>query len=170
MAREQTQRMSRIHHECLFVSHRSEVLHDKAVLGPVLEHGSVTSICDQFVRMLCHAVVEIVLDHRHDRSRLTRLGRIFIYRPGIHLVVRTEAVHVDTSVLLQLLCEFLGQNFVVLCWEVPECVPDRQHLLLVAQYLLALRSMVYDRVIWLRLRQYRRNTCQYIFFKSHCIL
>ena len=70
MAREETERMARVHHEGLLVGHGREILHHEAVLSPVLEHGSVAAVCDQLVRMLSHAVVQVVLDHGHDRGGL----------------------------------------------------------------------------------------------------
>ena len=70
MARKQPQRMSGIHYKSLLVSHLGQILHHKTVLCPVLEHGSVASIGDQFMRVLCHTIVQIVLDHRHYGSRL----------------------------------------------------------------------------------------------------
>ena len=71
MAREQSERVSRIHDESLLVCHGREILHHQTVLRPVLEHGSVTAVCDELMRMLCHTIVQVVLDHRHDGSRLT---------------------------------------------------------------------------------------------------
>ena len=49
MRREQTQRMTRIHDQRLPVGHLGEVFHRQPVLRPVLEHGTVSAVGDQFV-------------------------------------------------------------------------------------------------------------------------
>ena len=71
VAREESERVARVHHEGLFVGHSGKVLHHEAVLCPVLEYGTVASVGDELVRVLGHTVVQIVLDHRHDCSSLT---------------------------------------------------------------------------------------------------
>ena len=46
----------------------------------------------------------------------------------------------------------------MLCREIPEGILYGQHLLLSAEDLLALGSMVDGLVVWLRLRKHSRNT------------
>ena len=70
MTWKESERVAGIHHKSLLVGHFSKILHHKTILRPVLEHGSVASIGDQFMRVLCHTIVQIVLDHRHYGSRL----------------------------------------------------------------------------------------------------
>ena len=70
MTGKQPQRMSGIHYQRLIVSHRSKVLHREPVLRPVLEDGAVAAVYNQFVGMLGHSLVQIVLDHRHNSRRL----------------------------------------------------------------------------------------------------
>ncbi len=92
--------MTGIHMQGLFLRHFREVLHGQKVLRPILEHGTVTAVGNQFPRMLRHRRVQIVLDHEHNGSRLVRLSRILGNRTGIHLVIRLETVHVNPTVSL----------------------------------------------------------------------
>ena len=165
MAWEQAERMSRVHYKCLFVSHFCQIFHHKSVLSPVLEHRSVSTICDQLMRMLGDTVVQIVLDHCHDCSSLSRFCRILVNRTCIHFIVRTEAVHIDASVFIELLCELFCQNGVMSGREVSECVLYCQHLLFCAQDVLALWRMTYCSVICFGLREFCRNSSKYIFMK-----
>ena len=71
MGREESEGMARVHDECLFVGHLRQVLHDKQVLCPVLEHCSVASVSDELMRMLRHGRIQIVLDHHHYSGCLT---------------------------------------------------------------------------------------------------
>ena len=68
---EKTERMAGIHHQCLRVGHLREIFHSEQILCPVLENGTVAAVGDQFVGMLGHPRIEIVLDHHHDRGGLT---------------------------------------------------------------------------------------------------
>ena len=81
--------------------------------------------------MLGHARVEVVLYHRHYGGGLARLRRVFVYVPGIHRVIRAEAVHVDAAVGPELMGEFLCQHRMVLWVEIPQRVFQRQGLFLV---------------------------------------
>jgi len=142
MRREQPQRVPRVHHQRLAVGHLRQVLHRQAVLRPVLEHGAVAAVGDQLVGMLRHGLVQVVLDHQHHSRGLAAAAGIFVDRPRIHLVVGTQAVHVDAPVFAQLLGKLPGQRGVVLRGEITQCVPDRQHLLLGRKYPLALGRVV----------------------------
>ena len=113
--------------------------------------------------MLCDAIVKVVLNHGHDCSRLLGFCRIFIYRTGVHLVIRTETIHVYASVLLEFLCKFLCQGFMMLYREISQCVLYCKNLFLCTQDLFALGSMIDCRIIRFWLWQLCRNSCQYIF-------
>ena len=157
VAGEEAQRMAGVHHERLLVRHRGEVLHHEAVLRPVLEDGAVAAVDDEFVRMLGHARVQVVLDHRHDGRRLPALGRVLVDGPGIHLIGRAETVHVDAAVLVQLLGELLRQHGVMLGREIAQRILQRQYLFLVGQDILPLGGVVDLRIIRFHLRKLCRN-------------
>ena len=70
MRRKQAQRVTRIHDECLVICHFAKVLHDEAILRPILEHCSVSTVGDEFVRKLSNGGVKVVVNHQHDRCRL----------------------------------------------------------------------------------------------------
>ncbi len=168
MAREKSERVARIHHKSLFVCHFRKILHHKAVLCPVLENGSVSAIGYKLMRMLSHTVVKVILYHGHDSGSLTGLGRIFLYRTGIHLIVRTETIHVYTAVCFEFRGKFRCQNLMMLLRKIAQGVLDCKHFLPGAQYVFALGGMIYCRVIWLWSGQFRGNACQY--FLLECII
>ena len=170
--REQPQRMPRVHHQRLAVGHLRQILHCEAVLRPVLEHRAVAAVGDQLVGMLSDLRVEVVLDHQHDGRRLPAAGGILVDGPRIHLVIGTQAVHIDTAVFAQLLGELLRQNGVVLDGEVTQGVFQGQHLLFVQKDILALGRMVDLPVIGFCGGQPVGNTRAYIileFFACHII-
>ena len=99
MRREESERMTRIHHQCLFIGHLTQILHHQSILCPILEYGTITTVCNQFMRMLCNSLIKVVLNHHHDGCRLFRVMRIFVDRTRIHLISRAETVHIDTTIL-----------------------------------------------------------------------
>ncbi len=60
------------------------------------------------------------MNHEHDRRRLRTLGGIFADWAGIQVIAWTQAVHINTSVLLQFGGEFRSEQRMVLGIEVPE--------------------------------------------------
>ena len=95
---EKTERMPRIHNKCLLVGHLTQVFHNQTVLCPVLENSTIATVCNQFVRVLSHSLVKVVLDHHHDSSSLMRLVWVFVNRTSVHFVCRAEAIHIYASV------------------------------------------------------------------------
>ena len=159
-----------VHHQRLLVGHLREVFHHQTVLCPVLEHGAVAAVCNQLVGMLCHCRIQVVLNHQHDGGSLTALGGILVDGAGIHLVGRTQTVHIDAAVFLQLLGKLGSQHSMVLRVEIAEGVADSQLLFRGREDVLALGRMVHCRVIRLRFGQGIRNTLtQFIleFFECH---
>lgn len=163
----------RIHHQRLIVGHLGQILHRKQILRPVLEHGTVTAVGNQLVGMLRHSLVQVVLDHHHNRSGLTRLVGILLDRTGIHLIIGTETIHIDTTVLVQLLGELAGQHFVVLGREVAQGIADGQHALLLGEYLLTLGRVVDGGIVRFRCGQHIGDTRLDLLLKflySHCFI
>ena len=122
--REQTERMSAVHHERLFFGHLREVLHHQSVLCPVLENTSVSTVSDQLLRVLCYSGIEVVLDHQHDRCSLLRFGWVPIDRTCLHFVGWTEAIHVDPSIVLEFLCKLFREFSMHFLWKVAQAVAD----------------------------------------------
>ena len=147
VAGKEPQRMAAVHDQGLLVRHGGEILHGKPVLGPVLEDGSVSAVDDELVRMLGHPLVQVVLDHGHDGGRLAGPGRILVNGPGIHLIGRPVAVHVDAAILPELCRKFRCQALMQCFREVPQRVLERQHLLLGAQDILAFGRVVNLRIV-----------------------
>ena len=100
--------------------------------------------------MLRHGLVQVVLDHQHDGRGLPALRGVFVDRPRMHLVVGTQAVHVDPAVLAQLGGELPGQHGVMLGGEVAQGVAQGQLLLGRRENVLALGRMVDLSVVRLR--------------------
>ena len=70
MRREEAHGVAAVHDQGLFLGHLAQVLHGETVLGPVLKYPAVTTVGDEFFRMLRHCGVQVVLDHEHDGRRL----------------------------------------------------------------------------------------------------
>ena len=98
------------------------------------------------LRVLRHSGVQVVLDHQHDRRGLLALGRVMIDRPGMHRMLRTQAVHVDAAVVLQLLRELRCQRGVVLRMEVAQGIAQGELLLFCGKDVLALGRVTHRRV------------------------
>ena len=173
MAGVESHGMAAVHHEGLLVGHLREVFHHEAVLCPVLKHCAVATIGDEFVGVLCHCGVQVVLNHQHDGGSLTTFGGIFLNGAGIHLVGGTQAVHINAAVLLQLLGKLLGQHLVILGGKIAQGVADGQFLLGRRQYVLTFWGVVDGGVVGLWFGQRVGNTeTQFIlkFFKCHGIV
>ncbi len=110
----------------LIIIHGREILHRYEILRPVLKHGTITTIGDQFMWMLRYRRVEIILDHHHDRSRLCRLKWIFTHRTCIHLVVRSEAKHIDATKLQEFSIKFRREGSMMSWMEISKRVLHRQ--------------------------------------------
>ena len=169
VAREKSERMARVHHEGLRVGHFRQVAHCQPVLCPVLEDGPVAPVSYELVRMLCHTRVQIVLYHGHDGRGLAAFGGIHVNRAGIHLIVRTESVHVDSAVCLELAGEFLRKDCMVLPGKISQRIPDGEDFLFFREDVLAHRGMVYLIVVWLRFREDVRNAFCDRFPEFFCI-
>ena len=169
MRREESERMTRVHHERLLVGHLAEIFHCESVLRPVLEDGAVASVDDKLVRMLSHFGVKVVLNHEHDGGSLLGAVRIFVDGACVHIVCRAIAVHVYASVRVEFGDELRRQLCVQLFREVAQCVAQRQLPLFVVEYLLALRRMIYIRVVGHRFGKEVGYAQAYLFCKCHII-
>ena len=170
MRGEQSQGMSRIQHQGLLVRHLREVLHGQTVLRPVLEGGAVASVDDQLVGMLGDGHVQVVGDHKHYGRCLTALMGEVVDAAGVDLIVRTEPVHVDTSVGLELFLELGNQSRMMFRGKITQGISQRELLLVGCQNLFPVGSMVDRGVEGLGSRQLVRNTFNNRFLKiSHIV-
>ena len=119
MAREESERMAGVHDEGLLLRHCGEIFHRQTVLGPVLEDGSVAAVGDELVRMLGHSRVQIVLDHCHYGGGLFAFCRVFSDWPGVHRIVRTQAVHIDAAVIPEFTGELRSKCTMLMLREIP---------------------------------------------------
>ena len=120
--------------------------------------------------MLSHAGIQVVLDHQHDGSSLTRTCGILIDGTGIHLIFGTIAVHVDAAVFLQLLGKLGRQSGVEVLGEVAQGVPQGELLLLGGEDVLAFGRMVNLGVVGLHFGQFLGDTTANVgneFFFGH---
>ena len=170
MRREESERMTRVHHERLLVGHLAEIFHCESVLRPVLEDGAVASVDDKLVRMLSHFGVKVVLNHEHDGGSLLGAVRILVDGACVHIVCRAIAVHVYASVRVEFGDELRRQLRVQRLREVAQCVAQRQLPLFVVEYLLALRRMIYIRVVGHRFGKEVGYAQAYLFCKCHRIM
>ena len=96
--RKQSQWVTGIHHQRLFVGYLGEIFHSEQVLSPVLEYRPISTISNKLVRMLCHRFIQIILNHQHNGCCFLGTMRILINRPGVHLIFRAETMHVNTPI------------------------------------------------------------------------
>ena len=159
--------MTRIHHKRLLVSHLAQILHHKTILCPVLEDGSVATVDDKFVRMLCHLGIEVVLNHKHDAGSLLRAMRILVNGSCIHIIMRTITIHIDTSVLVELFHKLGSQLCMQVLREITQRITQGKLSFLGCEYLFALRRMINVIVVGQHFRQIIRNAQSYFFCKGH---
>ena len=162
---EESQRVAGVHHERLLVGHLREVFHSQAVLRPVLKHGAVAPVGYEFVGMLGYARVQIVLNHHHDGRGLARPGRILVYWPGVHRILRTVAIHIYASVALQLVGEFGRETAVELGGEIAQGVAQGEFLLFLCENVFAARSVVHVRVVYGVGRKLGGDACAEVVLK-----
>ena len=98
----------RVHHQSLFVCHFRQVFQSQAILHPILKNSTISTIRDEFMRMLCDAVIKVVLDHEHDRFGLFTFARILVNWSGKNRVLRHESIHVNSTEVSQFFCKFSG--------------------------------------------------------------
>ena len=139
---EQSQRMARIHHQGLLISHFREVTHGEQILGPVLEYGTVAAVGNQFMRMLGHARVQIVLYHQHNGRRLACAGRIFVDGAGKHGIIGSEAVHINPAVGFKFVAKFGRQHLVPLGREIAKRIAHGQFFFFAGKDIASGRCMV----------------------------
>ncbi len=115
VAGKQTHRMPGIHDQRLLIIHRSQILHCEQILRPVLKDRSIPAVGNQFMRVLRYSVIQVILNHQHDRFCLQRLTGIVLNRSCFHLIIRTKTIHINPAILLQFLAK-LRQKFSVKFW------------------------------------------------------
>ena len=161
MRREQPYRVTGIEYQRLFIRHFGEIFHCNPVLRPVLEHGTVPTICNQFMGMLCHGIVKIIAQHKHNGSSLHALVRKIIYTACINLIIGPVPVHIYPAVLLKFLCKLPCQKLVLFLWKISQGIPQGKPLLLRRKNLFSARSMVHTLIIRFCRRYRRRDTFTY---------
>ena len=106
------------------------------------------------MRMLSHCRVQVVLYHEHDGSSLFRLVRILVNAACIHVVCRSESVHIYASVVAQLGSKLRCKCLVEFLREISQGIAQCKLLFVFCKYLLTLWRMVHFFVILTRLRQH----------------
>ena len=170
---EQSHWVTRVHNQCLLVSHLAKIFHSQTILSPVLEHRAITAISNQLVWVLSHSIVKVIINHQHNRCCLFRASRIIIDITRLHFIIWAQTIHINTSIRTQLLSKFRSQLCMVFFREIAQRITQCQLFFLCCQNLFTLRSMVNLWLISLWLWQYVRNTCRNVFskfFKCHKIL
>ena len=123
--------------------------------------------------VLSHCIVEVIIDHQHNRSRLFRTCWIVVDIARLHFIVWAQTIHINTSISAQLLSKFRCQLCMMFLWKIAQRITQCQLFFLCCQNLFTLRSMVNLWLISFWLWQYVRNTCRNVFskfFKCHKIL
>ena len=118
-----------------------QVLHGEQVLRPVLEYRPVAPVGNQFVGVLGHCRIQVVLDHEHDGGCLLIFRRVLFDRSGVHSVCRPVAVQINASKFLQFLGAFRGHGRMVLHRNVAQGVLDGQYFFFRGENVLAFGCM-----------------------------
>lgn len=86
-------------------------------------------------------MVQIIHNIMHDALGLLAFCRIHLEGIGLHFVVRFESVHVDMTVVSQLLVEFFAELFMQLGGEITEGVFYCEFLLVLVEVWIAFWSV-----------------------------
>ena len=110
------------------VSHDLQVLLDQAILHPVLADLTGLAVGDQLVGIQSDLEVQVVVDHDLEGLSLGAVALVLLDGLAVQLALGTEAVAIDTAMLLQLLSELLGHLLVMVGMDVTQSVLDGQSL------------------------------------------
>ena len=135
--------MTRLNDERLVRRDDFEILFNKEVLHPVLADLPGLSVGDELVGIERHVEVEVVVNHYLEGLAFDALALIFVDGLAVEFSFRTEAIAVDTSVLLIFLQEFRRELFVVLLRNVAQRILERKHDFLIVENLSPVRSPSY---------------------------
>jgi hypothetical protein len=92
------------------------------ILCPIGEDRTVSPVGDQLLRKLGDCRIEVIHNVMDDAPGLGDASGIIVLRVGLDGVGRFEAVHVDVSVIFELLVEFFAEGFVQVAWKVSESI------------------------------------------------
>ena len=87
--------MSRFDYQRLVLGKLFQILHDEAILHPVLANLSGFSVSDQFVGIKGDIEAEVVVDHHLKGFSLDAASAIFVDGFRFQIACGTEAVSVD---------------------------------------------------------------------------
>ena len=144
-----------------------EVLHGEAVLGPVLEDRAVAAVGNEFVRVLCHGRIQVVLDHQHNGCRLAARGGVLVHRTRVHSVGGAVAVQVNSAVFVQFPRAFFRHHRVVRLRDVAQRIPNGEYFFVWGQEVFSLGRVGNGRVPTGMFGEKVRNSGAQFVLKRH---
>ena len=153
VAVEQAQGVTGHHDQSLLVGHDLQILLDQAILHPVLADLTGLAVGDQLIGIQSDVEVQVVVDHDLDGAALDADALVLVDGLAVQLALGTEAVAIDTAVLLQLLSKLLGHLLVMVGVDVTQSVLNGQSLVRLGQVGLTAGSTTVLRVHLRILRQ-----------------
>ena len=120
-------------HEGLALSQMLEIVHDDAILHPILEDLTHLAVGDQLIGVEGDVEAEVVVDHHLKSLAGEALTLVVIDRLGREVAGRAEAISVDATSLLQLLEELRRKLLMELLWYVTEGIPESHFFLMLCQ-------------------------------------
>ena len=130
---EQAQGMAGHDHQGLLIGQLLQILLDEPVLHPVLADLAGLAVGHQLIGIEGHIKVQVVVDHDLDGLAFHALALVLVDGLAGKLALRTEAVAVNSALLLQLLGKFLCHLRMVIGVNVAQRVFDRQSLIRFAE-------------------------------------
>ncbi len=101
--REQAQRMTRLHHQCLVIGQFLQIFLYQTILQPVLRHLAGLAVCHQFVWIEGHLEVQVIVYHKLESLALDTVALVFVYGSGLDAPFGTETVGIDAAARLKFL-------------------------------------------------------------------
>ena len=135
---EKPKRMSRLHYKSLLIGHLLKILHNQAVLKPVLAHLSSLTISYKFIRIKSHievqligiqgdVEVQVVVNHHLESLAGYAFAFVFIDRFAFDLPLRTPTVSIYASTSAELFKKFRSHLLVNLFWKIAQGILERSY-------------------------------------------
>ena len=103
-----------------------------------MEDRAVAAVGNEFVGVLRHGRIQVVLDHQHNGRRLAACGGVLVHRTRVQGVGGAVAVQVDSAVFVQFPRAFFRHHGVVRLRDVAQRIPNGEYFFVRRQEVLAL--------------------------------
>ena len=151
---EESQRMAGHNNQCLLVGQYLKVLLDQLILHPVLAYLTGLTVGNQLVGIQSDLRAQVVVNHNLESFTLNAVAFIFINRLAVNLLLRHEAVSVDTASGKEFFHELRSQLLMKLFRNITKGILQCQLLLMVGKLKISHRCTAKVRIKLRILRKY----------------